>query len=121
MVKPLKIARLGDKLHIEGYPNAVGAKRIDDPIARQLQAVALHHFDLSYCCAALAELGRLDRAVQPLLAEALWVSAIARYFKCFGANNARTQLSPRKIFKNQPGGEEVFGYFHDLRDKHIIH
>ncbi|MBX9961833.1 MAG: hypothetical protein K2Y35_02170 [Burkholderiales bacterium] len=121
MAKPLTITKIGDKLDIEGYPNAVAVKRIDDPIARQLQGIALHHFDLSYCRAALAELTHLDRSIQPLLAEALWVSTIARYFKCFGRNKSRTQLSPEKILKNHPGAEEVFGYFRDLRDKHIIH
>ena len=121
MTKPLTITKLGEKLHIEGYPDAVAVKRIDDVIARQLQAITLHHFDLDFCRKSLDELARLDRGLQPLLAEALWVSSIARYFKCFGENKARTQLGPKKILKLQPGAEKVFGYFHHLRDKHIIH
>ncbi len=68
-------------------------KRIDDPIAKQLQAMTLHHIDLSFCRGTLAEIVGLDRSTQPLLAEALWVSCIARYFKCFGDNKTRTQLS----------------------------
>jgi hypothetical protein len=121
MVKPLTLTKLGDKLHIEGYPDAVAVKQIGDPIARQLQGIALHRFDLGYCRAALAELARLDRSTQPLLAEALWVSSIARYFKCFGTNKARTQLSSQKVLKDHPGADKVFAYFRELRDKHIIH
>jgi hypothetical protein len=121
MVKPLTITKQGDKLHIEGYPDAVAMKRIDDPIAKQLQAMVLHHFDLNFCRGALAEIAGLDRSTQRLLAEALWVSCIARYFKCFGDNKARTQLSERKILKDHTGADRVFAYFRDLRDKHIIH
>lgn len=121
MIKQLTITKLGDKLHIEGYPDAVALKQIDDVIARQLRAIALHRFDLNFCRESLADLTRLDRGAQPLLAEALWVSSIARYFKCFGKNKARTQLTPKKVLKEHPGAEKVFAYFQDLRDKHIIH
>jgi hypothetical protein len=121
MAKPLTVTKQGDKFHVEGYPDAIAVKRIDDPIARQLQATSLHHVDLSFCRAALAQIADLDRAAQPLLAEALWVSSIARYFKCFGQNKAPTQLPERKILKGQIEAAKVFAYFRDLRDKHIIH
>ena len=121
MVKPLRFTVTDDRFHIEDYPDAVALKRIETPIARQLQAVTLHQFDLTFCRDALAEIARLNRTENVTVVEGLWVAAIARYFKCFGDNKSRSQLSAKKIFKEHPGAEAVFAYFQDLRDKHIIH
>jgi hypothetical protein len=121
MREPLGITRRGGALHIEGYPDAVALKRIDDPVARQLQATVLHYSDLRFCREALVALVALERKSQPLVAEALWVASIARYFKCFGANVSRTQLAARKVFKGEAGAADVFEYFQHLRDKHVIH
>lgn len=120
MAKYLDISQRDSQLHIEGYPDAVALKRIDTPVARQLQATTLHLSDLLFCEAALKELNQLvsRHGVTP---EALWVAAIARYFKCFGNSGARAQLSAKKILKSHPGAEVVFIYFKDLRDKHLIH
>jgi hypothetical protein len=120
-VKPLTFSRIGQSLHIDNYPDAVGLKRIDDPISRQLQAMTLHHDDLGRCCDALDALWSLDRTAQPIFADALWVSALARYFKCFGVSQARAQLSAVKVLKGQAGAMAVFKYFQSLRDKHVIH
>lgn len=121
MVKPLRFTVTDGQFHIEDYPDAVALKRIETPIARQLQAVTLHQFDLTFCRDALAELAGLNRAKNVTVVEGLWVAAIARYFKCFGDNKSRSQLSARKILKQHPGAEAVFTYFQNLRDKHIIH
>ena len=121
MREPLGISRRGGALHVEGYPDAVALKRIDDPIARQLKAIVLHCSDLRFCCDALAALTSLDRTSESLFAEALWVASIARYFKCFGANKSRMPLVPTKIFAGEVGALEVFQYFRHLRDKHVIH
>src|SRR6185437_7462149 len=55
------------------------------------------------------------------IAEALWRSAIAQYFKCFGGSSGRsTRLVPDTIF--QPGLPlDVHNYFKHLRNKHFIH
>jgi hypothetical protein len=121
MVKPVRVEIRGDQLHIEGYPDAVAFKKIDDPIARQLQAITLHFNDLLFCHDALVELARLDRAKQKLLVKALLIASIARYFKCFARNKSRTQLSSKKVLKNHKDSEKGFAYFQALRDKHIIH
>jgi hypothetical protein len=121
MAKSLAVTLQGSQLHIEGYPDAVAIKRIDDPIAKQLQAMHLHFSDLQFSRTALAEILTLDRLASTLLVEALWVSAIARYFKCFGGSKARSQLSAKKTLMGHDGADQVFEYFRDLRDKHIIH
>jgi hypothetical protein len=57
--------------------------------------MTLHQFDLNYCQQALDALMILDGHSQPIYAEALWIASIARYFKCFGENKSRTQLSAK--------------------------
>src|SRR5208282_1955712 len=49
------------------------------------------------------------------------ISAIAIFFKCFAPNKARKQLSSQKILKDQIGAMDVFSYFQNIRNKHIIH
>jgi hypothetical protein len=121
MLNSLNLSVRENKFHIEGYPNAVAIKRLDDTDARILQAIVLHHFDLSFCNQALADLRHPSKSIPTLHAEALWISAIARYFKCFGRNNARSHLSAKEVLKGHPGAEGVFRYFKALRDKHIVH
>jgi hypothetical protein len=122
MVKPLRYSGPRDTLHIE-HPNVVALKRIDEPIARQLQALALHHYDLGFSHDALGEIAKLDRSQrrERFLAEALWISSMARYFKCFGGNQSRISLSATKVLKGHEDAKHVFRYFQALRDKHIIH
>jgi hypothetical protein len=121
MTTSLHITKMDDKLHIEGYPNAIALKRIDGPVERQLQDITLHANDLSFCSEACAHMRGLDREKQRFLLKALFVASIARYFKCFGDSESRAQLSPKKVLKNHPGAEKVFDYFLDLRRKHILH
>jgi len=110
-----------DRIHIEGYPDAIAVKLIEDPIAKRLQAIALHHADLTFCYQALNKISTLDKSNDVLVIEALWVSSIALYFKCFAPNKSRRQLSAEKILKGQIGAMDVFNYFLNIRNKHIIH
>jgi hypothetical protein len=56
-----------------------------------------------------------------LVREALWVSAIVHFFKCFGRNGARFSLSSNQVFRSDLEGLEVFRYMKALRDKHLVH
>jgi len=96
-------------------------KRIDDQVAQQLQTIALHEIDLNFCLFCLSQLKSLNTNKQSDLAEALWVSCIARFFKCFGKSKARFPLSARTIFKSDPKLHDAYRYFRALRNKHIIH
>ena len=96
-------------------------KRADSEMARQLQAIALHELDLSFCRYCVTQLASVDYEKQSDLAEAFWISCIARFYKCFGNSRARTQLSEQKIFKGKPKAQLAYKYFRALRDKHIIH
>lgn len=121
MVKQLDFTVTEGRFHIEGYPDAIALKRIDTPIARQLQSLILNAHDLEFCRDALAEIGRLSHDENRLAVDGMWVAVIARYFKCFGRNKSRSQLSAKKILRSHTGAETVFTYFQALRDKHIIH
>ncbi len=109
-------------LHLGMYPDAVAFKKIDGALARPLRAIALHRTDLLFCQHAVKKL--LEASLQPLedvVHHALWVAAIAQYFKCFGSSKSRGQLSAAKVFKSHPQALPVFQYFQALRDMHIIH
>lgn len=121
MIRPLDISLKNGQLHIENYPDAVALKSIDTSIARQLQAVTLHEVDLIFCRDALAEITKLKRSENQIVFEALWIAAIARFFKCFSLSKSRSQLSEVKIFKDDAELKAVFAYFQNLRDKHVIH
>jgi hypothetical protein len=120
-LKQLKFTMQDNKIHLEGYPDAVALKLIEDPLSRDLRAISLHQVDLSFCQQALFAIPTLDKSRDTLLIEALLVSSIARFFKCFAPNRARKQLSAEKILKGQKGAMLVFNYFKNIRNKHIIH
>lgn len=115
------IRRGGSTIQLVDPHRKVILKQINDHVAKQLQAIVLHEVDLYFCCYCLNELASLDCEKESDLAEAFWISCIARFFKCFGGSKARSQLSARKIFKSNPQGNEAFKYFKALRDRHIIH
>lgn len=54
--------------------------------------------------------------------EAVWRSAVVHFFKCFGDNKSRFNLSGDGVFKAAPpGAKDSFEYFLDLRNKHFVH
>lgn len=121
VIKNVRMTKQKDKIHIKDYPDAIAVKLIEDPIDRQLQAIALHHVDLSFCHQALQLIPSLDKSRDVLLIESLWISSIALFFKCFAPNRARKQLSAEKILMGQSGAMDVFNYFLNIRNKHIVH
>ena len=123
-IGPRGVTVRGRKIIIEGYENAVGIKCLTHQEARQLRSYSLHQSDLNFCRHALDELRKLDRSEKSehtVLATALWVTIIARYFKCFGRNPARISLNAGKIFKPFKGAIAGFDYYKHLRNKHLIH
>lgn len=121
MIKPLSISLTNNNIHTNDYPDALAVKQIDTPVTRQLQAITLHQFDLTFCSQALAEIAGLNQIKDKVIIEGLWISAITRYFKCFTSSESRSQLSAGKVLKTHTNANLVFEYFNDLRNKHIIH
>jgi hypothetical protein len=122
-VRRLPITLVDGKFHIGGIPEA--AKLIAIPplprdLARRYVDLILHHSDLRFAQECLDALSS-QQATVPLIAEALWQSAIVRYCKCFGKPGAtRAALPYSKIL---PAGmpRDVHRYFIDLRNKHLVH
>lgn len=120
MMKRLDIAMRGGRLHLKGYPQNVSIKKLNEADAKELRALTLHFAEISFCRETLREIGQLDLKTQSTLAKALWLSALATYFNCFGSDNARTLLSARKVLKPYAGAQAVFDRYHELREKHLI-
>lgn len=112
----------GDKLRIDGFPNAAAVVRIVEVESRRVADLRMHEVDLQFALDCLDCINP-----QPLEAviirEALWRSAITHFCKCFGKNNARSfRLLPADIYKTDPEGAlDAFNCFKALRDKHVVH
>ena len=120
MTYRIAVLKRGSILQLVDADRKVIFKQINNLVAEQLQAMALHEVDLIFCRSCLSELDTLDYAKQSERAEAFWISCITRFFKCFGKSKARSKLSATKIFNNAESAE-IFKFFRALRNKHIVH
>ncbi len=108
----------GAGFHVEGFPEAVALVKIDGPIARRLNHLALHRNDLLFASQCLLSLA--TGQAEPVRS-ALWIGALVHYFKCFGQSNARGSLDQTKIYAHNPVALESFTFFKNMRDKHYVH
>lgn len=115
------LKRTEDGLFIDGFPDAAKAIKIDGPIAKKFSDLVLHQSDLEFAKECLRAINLVSNEPR-VFHQALWRSAIIHYCKCFGASEARSQLNPKKIYKDEPEGAMLaFNHFKDLRNKHFIH
>lgn len=115
----LVLTQAAESLHIEGFPDAVCVISIDGDRAVRLSGLALHRSDLQFADEVLKTLNLM--AENPLAQQALWVSALVHYFKCFGTG-ARARLSGEEIYKSSPPEAlQAYNYLKALRDKHFVH
>ena len=109
----------GNAFHIEGFPDAVKILKITGPKGKRLADLALHKSDLAFSLECLKAIN-CTPVVPPILRDVLWETAIVRFIKCFGQNEARFSLDPKAVY-TAGGGLEAYKYFLSLRNKHIIH
>ena len=108
-------------LHIEGFPDAAKVIKLTGPKARRLSDILLHREDLRFSLECLQKLNEFPTD-QRVVRQALWTSAVLHFTKCFGANQARSSLSPKEILKGEPQmAWEVYNWVNNLRNKHIVH
>ena len=118
-----RIELMGDKFHIDGFPDAaklIAISPLVKYLPQQLADMILHHADLRFAKECLEAISS-PAADSPLVAEALWRSAIVHYCKCFGEHgSARARLPYSKFL---PAGlpRDIHKYFMDLRNKHLVH
>ena len=106
--------------HIEGFPDAVKVIRLDGPKARRVADLALHKADLDFALECLAAIDNAPPHPSPIR-QALWQSAIVRFFKCFLNSHARSSLKAEEIYEGDQEGLELFEHFRALRNKHVVH
>jgi hypothetical protein len=83
------------RIHIDGYPNAERLAAMPGPIGKRIADLRLHQSDLIFCENAVTELAKIENA-SGVLARALWIAALVKFFSCFGSNKASAPLSPRR-------------------------
>ncbi len=107
--------------HVEDIPDAVKLIRLEDSISRRLADLFLHKADLEFADSCLIQINGVPTEPK-VIPDALWRCAIIHYMKCFGDSQARFRLGFSQIYKGEPPEAlEVFQYFKDLRNKHIVH
>jgi hypothetical protein len=118
---PTGITLQNDKMHIEGYPDASRVVRLTTPTAKRLADLVLHEKDLSFCERALQIFANsLDRG-QNDLPQAIWISVLTKFYSCFGDSKARSALDATKVYMGTPEAMEIFEFFRQMRNKHIVH
>jgi hypothetical protein len=110
----------GNRIIVDGFPDAVKVFSLNGPESKRLADLALHRHDLEFalgCLEVLAE-GAIQGSFQQI---ALWQAAIVNYVKCFGKSSSRFSLDFKTVFRNEPDAHEPHQYFKSLRDKHVVH
>ncbi|MDA1090283.1 MAG: hypothetical protein O3A85_08235 [Proteobacteria bacterium] len=120
-------------IHVDGYPTADRVVRMVGKQALKLAALRLHESDLKFCHDAMQQLGLIDKLLPTgannksdmnahTLRTALWTSILVKYFSCFGSGKRSLRLNAEDVLKDEaPEALEIFQFFKDLRDKHIVH
>jgi len=119
-VEQFEIKKVDNEFHIEGFPDAVRVIRLDGHKAKRLADFALHRSDLAFAMACLEGINQIS-AEQPVLREGLWRSAIVHLMKCYGRNDSRFNLDVNSVLKGDLDGKEVFKFFRNLRNMHLVH
>jgi hypothetical protein len=115
-----QINKTGKALHIEGFPNAAKLIQIRGRKAKRLADLSLHTNDLEFAVESLETIKAVGDEPK-IIRQVLWYSAIVHFFKCFGDNSARFQLSAKNIYGGDIQKHDVFKYFKSLRNKFLIH
>ncbi|WP_175771969.1 hypothetical protein [Paraburkholderia phenazinium] len=115
----LQIRTTETGLHVDGFPDAVKLVKIAGSKASRAADLALHKHDLQFAAQCLERLSVTPHE-DPLLQQALWFNAIVHFIKCFGGG-VRSALDADAIYTGNDLAVESYRYFHELRNKHIIH
>jgi len=100
------------------FPDAVKRLKLSGYEAQKFADMALHLEDLTFAAVCLDRLMR--EPMEPLLLDALWMSALVSFFKCFG-DGVRSKLLSSEVYKDKNEEEEQYRYFKAVRDKRIAH
>jgi hypothetical protein len=119
-MEQFEIKKVDGGFHVEGFPDAVKVIRLHGHKPKRLADLALHRSDLAFAMACLEGINQIS-ADQPVLREGLWRSAIVHLMKCYGSNDSRFNLDVKSVLKGDLDWKEVFKFFYDLRNMHLVH
>jgi hypothetical protein len=119
-MEQFSITKIDSGFYVEGFPEAVKVIGIEGRQSKRLADLILHKTDLEFAAECLKAINQVSDKPW-VLRQALWRAAIIHYMKCFGNSQARSQLSEKKIYKENKPALTVFNYFKDLRNKHFVH
>lgn len=115
---PLSSDSSSDTPKGDGFPYY----NVDGPVAKRMIDLQLHKHDLVFVAESLRLLTHKYTTIT-LESEAIWTSAIVRFFKCFSSSGkGRTKLSCKRVFKSEPEQALVsFDRLETLRNKTLVH
>jgi len=109
-----------EEIQIDGFPDAVKVVQITGEKAKRLADLTLHRTDLKFAIGFLEGINLVAEESE-WLRKGLWHSAIVNFMKCFGKSKSRVPLDYKKVYKGERVGKDVFLYFKNLRNKHVVH
>ena len=103
------------------WHDALNQAQLSGPIARRVEALSLHHFDISFCERILEE--HHAKFVQDYsdLSLALWIAVVTKFMSCFRNSKARPPLDARKVYGSNSTEFQDFELLMALRNKHVVH
>ena len=108
-----------DEIHIDDYPDALKVIRLNFNLKiKRLASLVLNLYDLRRAKQALSDINQVSNE---FLRNALWDYAMIIFIKCFDNAISRNNLNYKKVYAGDELGKEVFRYFLNLRNKHIVH
>ena len=104
------------------WHDALQQAQLSGPIARRVETLSLHHFDVGFCERILEE--HRAKFIQDYsdLSLALWIAVATKFMSCFGDSKARQfPLDPKKVFGSNSTAFQDFKLLLALRNKHVVH
>jgi hypothetical protein len=118
---PTSVDLKSGSMHINGYPDSAHVRRLNGPLARRLAHLKLHSIDLLNCKLIVAHINSERDNEDRNLSYFLWISYLAKFYSCFSPAASRNALDAKTIYGSIPVALDVFWYYKNIRDKHIIH
>lgn len=105
----------------------MGTSLTDDPVDRifslskQYARSGTVAVDLTFVADACERLLTTDAKADPVVAEALWISAAVTYVRCFETTRLRLGLSKGKVKVHPANKNDIHGFVFRVRDEYIAH
>jgi hypothetical protein len=103
------------------WHDALKQAQLSGPIAQHVEALSLHHFDISFCERILDVHHAKFVHDYSDLSLALWIAVVTKFMSCFQTSKARAKLDPRTVYGSDSTAFQNFELIKALRNKHVVH